>query len=230
MTPIHLPSMSPAEVQEPFGTLDVLWSFTSDSFQDPERFLQPDFSAQAYTQNILDQLASGRADREESAMSLALARLNLMMDELNTAIREEVTEHSALLIDEADKTTRTEQDLAQVVDMVASLQSNVQEMKANVREDYLLLKTLDQRIPKLQLAADTLRRAISFLLLCRRMEIQLAAAFPPSDKGSASLPAAASTVQTISMYQGCLVFTLLTAHTRHISTRRKVSCRSHYQA
>lgn len=193
--------------------LNPIWTILSliILLSDFHLFLQPDFSAHAYTQRLLDQLASRQdtglytsapssaANREDSAMSQALSKLSLMMDQISTSIRQEVTVHYDLLIDHAKQTTATEHELTSLVELIVSLQTSVREMESSVQQDYTLLKTLDQRISKLQLAADTLRRAVSFLLLCRRLEIQLAAAFPDnkSEAPLAALPSAALTLQSI---------------------------------
>ncbi len=119
---------------------------------------------------------STKSNAVEGDVTAALSQLNVALDDVGRQIKEEVSNNSATLIKSAQDAISTEERVSQLCEEIAKLQSSVQEMKSKVTTDHALLRKLDGRLGKLQLASEVLRKAQSFVLLCRRLQAQVQAA------------------------------------------------------
>lgn len=119
--------------------------------------------------NAFSRTSSGPGD-----VSAALSKLSFAVDDLNKQLRSEInTHHSALLI-QAGSVSSLEENLRQIRGGLDEVESSADRLRRKIAIPYDTLSTSLTRLAKLQRASDLARRASRFVVLARRLDVQMA--------------------------------------------------------
>lgn len=119
--------------------------------------------------NAFSRTSSGPGD-----VSAALSKLSFAVDDLNKQLRSEInTHHSALLV-QAGSVSSLEENLRQIRGGLDEVESSADRLRRKIALPYETLSTSLTRLAKLQGASDLARRASRFVVLARRLDVQMA--------------------------------------------------------
>lgn len=119
--------------------------------------------------NAFSRTSSGPGD-----VSAALSKLSFAVDDLNKQLRSEInTHHSALLV-QAGSVSSLEENLRQIRGGLDEVESSADRLRRKISVPYDTLSTSLTRLAKLQRASDLARRASRFVVLARRLDVQMA--------------------------------------------------------
>lgn len=119
--------------------------------------------------NAFSRTSSGPGD-----VSAALSKLSFAVDDLNKQLRSEInTHHSALLV-QAGSVSSLEENLRQIRGGLDEVESSADRLRRKIALPYGTLSTSLTRLAKLQRASDLARRASRFVVLARRLDVQMA--------------------------------------------------------
>lgn len=119
--------------------------------------------------NAFSRSSSGPGD-----VSAALSKLSFAVDDLNKQLRSEInTHHSALLV-QAGSVSSLEENLRQIRGGLDEVESSADRLRRKIALPYDTLSTSLTRLAKLQRASDLARRASRFVVLARRLDVQMA--------------------------------------------------------
>lgn len=126
-------------------------------------------SSSANHYNAFSRTSSGPGD-----VSAALSKLSFAVDDLNKQLRSEInTHHSALLV-QAGSVSSLEENLRQIRGGLDEVESSADRLRRKIALPYETLSTSLTRLAKLQRASDLARRASRFVVLARRLDVQMA--------------------------------------------------------
>lgn len=118
--------------------------------------------------NAFSRTSSGPGD-----VTAALSKLSYAADDLNKQLRSEInTHHSALLV-QAGSVSSLEENLRQIRGGLDEVESSADRLRRKIALPYQTLSTSLARLAKLQRASDLARRANRFVVLARRLDVQM---------------------------------------------------------
>lgn len=130
--------------------------------------------ADKQTSNSNHYNAFSRASSGPGDVSAALSKLSFAVDDLNKQLRSEInTHHSALLV-QAGSVSSLEENLRQIRGGLDEVESSADRLRRKIALPYDTLSTSLTRLAKLQRASDLARRANRFVVLARRLDVQMA--------------------------------------------------------
>ncbi|KAL6308073.1 Golgi transport complex subunit 5-domain-containing protein [Sparassis latifolia] len=157
-------------------------------------FAQPSFDPNEYANAILAgepyPPQSGKTKPAKSAsfepasedVSVAISKLTFSIDDVEKQVKNVVTTHHEELLVQAAGVTELEGSLSSVSNGLNELDLSLEKLRLKIRVPYQTLQTHVSNLERLQQASDILRRMSRFVILTRRLEIQLA----EMNKGEAS--------------------------------------------
>jgi hypothetical protein len=107
-------------------------------------------------------------------VSAALSKLSFAVDDLNKQLRTEITTHHADLLVQAGSVSTLEDNLRQIRGGLDEVESSVERLRRKIALPYDTLSASLSRLAKLQRASDLARRASRFVVLARRLDVQMA--------------------------------------------------------
>ncbi|KAI8992858.1 Golgi transport complex subunit 5-domain-containing protein [Trametes punicea] len=150
-------------------------------------FAHPDFDPNEYANAILagesyppqpgkakpPAKSTGLAPASED-VSVAISKLTFSLDEVEKQIKNLVTAHHENLLIRAAGVSDLEGSLASVRTGLNDLDSSLEKLRSKIRVPYQSLQKHVSQLERLQQASDILRRTSRFVILARRLELQLA--------------------------------------------------------
>ncbi|GJJ06135.1 hypothetical protein Clacol_000324 [Clathrus columnatus] len=106
-------------------------------------------------------------------ISLALTKLNLGIDDVAKQLRAVVTTYHETLLIRAAGAMELQQSLAVVRRGLTEVTQSLEKLRQKIRIPYQTLESHVSRLRRLQLASDVLRRTSRFVIVARRLEIQM---------------------------------------------------------
>ncbi|KAG7446461.1 uncharacterized protein BT62DRAFT_949336 [Guyanagaster necrorhizus] len=107
-------------------------------------------------------------------ISIAISKLTFGIDDVSKQIKTLVTNHHQDLLSQAASANELSGSLTSVRAGLADLDHSLEKLRLKVRAPYQTLQTNVSRLQKLQQASDILRRTSRFVILARRLQIQMA--------------------------------------------------------
>ncbi|KAK0241983.1 Golgi transport complex subunit 5-domain-containing protein [Armillaria nabsnona] len=107
-------------------------------------------------------------------ISIAISKLTFGIDDVSKQIKALVTNHHQDLLSQAASANELSGSLTSVRAGLADLDHSLEKLRVKVRMPYQSLQTNVSRFQKLQQASDVLRRTSRFVILARRLQIQMA--------------------------------------------------------
>ncbi|KAK0437510.1 Golgi transport complex subunit 5-domain-containing protein [Armillaria borealis] len=107
-------------------------------------------------------------------ISIAISKLTFGIDDVSKQIKALVTHHHQDLLSQAASANELSGSLTSVRAGLADLDHSLEKLRVKVRVPYQSLQTNVSRLQKLQQASDVLRRTSRFVILARRLQIQMA--------------------------------------------------------
>ncbi|KAK0213021.1 Golgi transport complex subunit 5-domain-containing protein [Desarmillaria ectypa] len=107
-------------------------------------------------------------------ISIAISKLTFGIDDVSKQIKTLVTNHHQDLLSQAASANELSGSLNSVRAGLADLDHSLEKLCLKVRAPYRSLQTNVSRLQKLQQASDVLRRTSRFVILARRLQIQMA--------------------------------------------------------
>ncbi|KAH9832285.1 Golgi transport complex subunit 5-domain-containing protein [Rhodofomes roseus] len=148
-------------------------------------FAQPEFEPNEYANAILagepyppqtGKSKSAKAATFEPAnedISVAIQKLNFSIDDVDKQLKNVTTHHEDLLV-QAAGVTELEGSLTSVRNGLDELDTSFEKLRTKVRVPYQSLQVNVTKLERIQQANDILRRMSRFVILTRRLELQLA--------------------------------------------------------
>ncbi|CDZ96191.1 Predicted Golgi transport complex 1 protein [Phaffia rhodozyma] len=127
---------------------------------------------------------SGLERERESKVdiSLTLARLNFGIDEVTRQLKAEITTHHTSLLSLSSTTTHLSTSLTQVRHGLTQVSLSLERLRLKIRVPHQTLQTSVTRLSHLQKAQDVLRRTHRFILVARRLELQIGEMISTADE------------------------------------------------
>ncbi|PBK95675.1 hypothetical protein ARMGADRAFT_1164211 [Armillaria gallica] len=107
-------------------------------------------------------------------ISIAISKLTFGVDDVSKQIKALVTNHHQDLLSQAASANELSGSLTSVRAGLADIDHSLEKLRVKVRIPYQSLQTNVSRLQKLQQASDVLRRTSRFVILARRLQIQMA--------------------------------------------------------
>jgi len=107
-------------------------------------------------------------------VSTALAKLNFGIDDVASQLKNLVANHHAALLAQAASVHHVERSVSSVRTGLDDVTASLDKLRTRIRAPYTNLAALVQRLQRLQQATDVLRRTSRFVLLARRLQVQMA--------------------------------------------------------
>ncbi|KAK0455394.1 Golgi transport complex subunit 5-domain-containing protein [Desarmillaria tabescens] len=107
-------------------------------------------------------------------ISIAISKLTFGIDDVSKQIKTLVTNHHQDLLSQAASANELSGSLNSVRAGLADLDHSLEKLRLKVRAPYQSLQANVSRLQKLQQASDVLRRTSRFVILARRLQIQMA--------------------------------------------------------
>ncbi|PBK73713.1 hypothetical protein ARMSODRAFT_952819 [Armillaria solidipes] len=107
-------------------------------------------------------------------ISIAISKLTFGIDDVSKQIKALVTHHHQDLLSQAASANELSGSLTSVRAGLADLDHSLEKLRVKIRVPYQSLQTNVSRLQKLQQASDVLRRTSRFVILARRLQIQMA--------------------------------------------------------
>ncbi|EGO25368.1 hypothetical protein SERLADRAFT_448348 [Serpula lacrymans var. lacrymans S7.9] len=150
-------------------------------------FARPDFDANDYANAILAgesypsqpgkaTVGTSKSTALEPAredISVAISKLNLGIDDVSKQIKNVVTNHHEQLLEQATSVNDLSGSLTSVRRGLSELDTSLEKLRLKIRVPYQSLQAHVTRLQRLQEASDILRRTSRFVVLARRLEIQM---------------------------------------------------------
>ncbi|CCL99844.1 uncharacterized protein FIBRA_01868 [Fibroporia radiculosa] len=149
-------------------------------------FANPEFDPNDYVNAILAgepyPPQAGKAKPVKSAsfesanedVSVAITKLNFSIDDVDKQLKSVVTAHHEELLVQAASVTDLEGSLSSVRTGLNELDSSLEKLRLKIRVPYQSLQSNVTKLERIQQASDILRRTSRFVILTRRLELQLA--------------------------------------------------------
>ncbi|KAH9895023.1 Golgi transport complex subunit 5-domain-containing protein [Cubamyces lactineus] len=149
-------------------------------------FAHPDFDPNDYANAILAgepyPPQPGKAKTAKSTgltpasedVSVAISKLTFSLDDVEKQLKNVVTTHHEELLVRAAGVTDLEGSLGSVRTGLNELDSTLEKLRLKIRVPYQSLQKHVTKLDRLQQASDILRRTSRFVILARRLELQLA--------------------------------------------------------
>ncbi|KZT57143.1 hypothetical protein CALCODRAFT_483362 [Calocera cornea HHB12733] len=115
---------------------------------------------------------SSEAGKED--ISLALAKLNFAIDDVAKQLQNVVVTHHEALLAQASTVTDLERNLGSVRHGLNQVETSLDRLKSKIQLPHALLSAHVVRLSRLQTATDVLRRTSRFVIIARRLELQMA--------------------------------------------------------
>ncbi|KAF8659226.1 hypothetical protein AX16_001886 [Volvariella volvacea WC 439] len=167
-------------------------------------FARPDFDPNEYATAILSGESYEPSDANNKAVtktrrssaveplakediSVAISKLNTGIDDVTRKIKSLVSKHHEELLLQASSAHELSGSLTSVKAGIADLDGSLDKLRTKIRVPYQNLRVNVSRFQKLQQASDVLRRTSRFVVLARRLQIQMAemeSGSAPDGKGS----------------------------------------------
>ncbi|OJT15902.1 Conserved oligomeric Golgi complex subunit 5 [Trametes pubescens] len=149
-------------------------------------FAHPDFDPNDYANAILagepyppqpgkpkPAKSTGLAPASED-VSVAISKLTFSLDDVEKQLKNVVTTHHEDLLVQAAGVSDLQGSLGSVRTGLNELDSSLEKLRLKIRVPYQSLQTHVSKLERLQQASDILRRTSRFVILARRLELQLA--------------------------------------------------------
>ncbi|KAI0645490.1 Golgi transport complex subunit 5-domain-containing protein [Trametes meyenii] len=117
--------------------------------------------------------STGLAPASED-VSVAISKLTFSLDDVEKQLKNVVTTHHEDLLVQAAGVSDLEGSLGSVRTGLNELDSSLEKLRLKIRVPYQSLQTHVTKLERLQQASDILRRTSRFVILARRLELQLA--------------------------------------------------------
>ncbi|KZT08446.1 uncharacterized protein LAESUDRAFT_735990 [Laetiporus sulphureus 93-53] len=149
-------------------------------------FAHPEFDPDDYANAILagepyppqaGKTKAGKGPSLEAAnedLSVAISKLNFSIEDVEKQLKNVVTTHHEELLVQAAGVTELETSLSSVRDGLNELDSSYEKLRTKIRLPYQSLQRNVSKLERIQQASDILRRVSRFVILTRRLEVQLA--------------------------------------------------------
>ncbi|ETW80568.1 hypothetical protein HETIRDRAFT_476235 [Heterobasidion irregulare TC 32-1] len=149
-------------------------------------FASPDFDANDYANAVLagepyppppSAAASAKPSALEPAredISVAIAKLNYGIDDVDKQIKNVVTTHHEGLLVQAAGVGDLEHSLGSVRSGLDDLDTSLAKLRSKIRDPYQALQANVTRLQRLQQVSDALRRTSRFVMLAKRLQAQMA--------------------------------------------------------
>ncbi|KAH8093869.1 Golgi transport complex subunit 5-domain-containing protein [Cristinia sonorae] len=115
----------------------------------------------------------GRSPANED-ISVAIGKLNVGLDDVEKQLKNVVTTHHEELLVQASGVTELEGSLTSVRGGLNELDGSLDKLRLKIHAPYQSLQKQVHRLERLQEASEILRRTSRFVILTRRLEVQLA--------------------------------------------------------
>ncbi|TYJ51902.1 hypothetical protein B9479_007503 [Cryptococcus floricola] len=155
----------------------------ADTFLDHKPFLSDAFDVHAYTNAILqgrqyrpddeENDAATEKDKGDSDVGSELARLNFGIEDVTKQLRQEITSSHHLLLNHLTTSLSLSSHLTPIRTSLTSLSTSIDRLHSKIHTPYTNLSTLVKRQETLRQVSEVSRRASRFVILARRLEIQL---------------------------------------------------------
>ncbi|KAF9814575.1 hypothetical protein IEO21_05033 [Rhodonia placenta] len=106
-------------------------------------------------------------------VSVAISKLNYSIDDVDKQLKNVVTAHHEELLVQAAGVTELEGSLSSVRNGLNELDSYLEKLRAKIRMPYQSLQSNVTKLEQIHQALDILRRMSRFVILTRRLEVQL---------------------------------------------------------
>ncbi|KAF7792362.1 hypothetical protein EIP86_003398 [Pleurotus ostreatoroseus] len=106
-------------------------------------------------------------------ISVAISKLNFSVDDVDKQLKNVVTAHHEELLVQAAGVTELEGSLSTVRGALSELDGSLEKLRTKIRTPYHTLVAHVSRLERLQQASEILRRTSRFVILARRLELQL---------------------------------------------------------
>ncbi|PCH43557.1 hypothetical protein WOLCODRAFT_164540 [Wolfiporia cocos MD-104 SS10] len=149
-------------------------------------FAHPEFDPNEYANAILAgepyPTQSGRIKTTRTAsfepanedVSVAITKLNYTIEDVDKQLKSVVTAHHEELLTQAAGVTGLEKSLSSVRSGLSELDASLDKLRLKIRVPYQSLRSNVTKLERIQQASDILRRMSRFVILTRRLEVQLA--------------------------------------------------------
>ncbi|OCH92516.1 hypothetical protein OBBRIDRAFT_886245 [Obba rivulosa] len=107
-------------------------------------------------------------------ISVAISKLTFSIEDVEKQLKNVVTSHHEDLLTQAAGVTGLEDSLSSVSDGLNELDSTLDKLRLKIRVPYQALQSNVNKLDRLRQASDMLRRTSRFVILTRRLELQLA--------------------------------------------------------
>ncbi|EJT98396.1 hypothetical protein DACRYDRAFT_96576 [Dacryopinax primogenitus] len=115
---------------------------------------------------------SSEAGKED--ISLAIAKLNFAIDDVAKQLQNVVVTHHEALLAQASTVTDLERAIGSVRHGLEQVETSLDRLKNKIQLPHATLSAHVVRLQRLQLATDVLRRTSRFIIIARRLEVQMA--------------------------------------------------------
>ncbi|KAL4267054.1 Conserved oligomeric Golgi complex subunit 5 [Pleurotus pulmonarius] len=152
-------------------------------------FANPEFDPNEFANSILsgDALKSQAEPPAKEDISEAIAKLDAGVDDVSKQIKGLVTDHHQELLAQVARANDLGSSITSVRSGLAELDRSMEKLTQKVRTPYTALQTHASRLQKLQTASDLLRRTSRFVILTRRLHVQMVDMSSPNKEDSASV-------------------------------------------
>ncbi|KZO99399.1 hypothetical protein CALVIDRAFT_553311 [Calocera viscosa TUFC12733] len=114
---------------------------------------------------------SSEAGKED--ISLAIAKLNFAIDDVAKQLQNVVITHHEALLAQASTVTDLERSLGSVRHGLNQVETSLDRLKSKIQIPHATLAAHVVRLQRLQMATDVLRRTSRFVIIARRLELQM---------------------------------------------------------
>ncbi|EIW82672.1 hypothetical protein CONPUDRAFT_100969 [Coniophora puteana RWD-64-598 SS2] len=115
----------------------------------------------------------GAFEPAKEDISVAIARLDYSIEDVSKQIRNVVTNHHETLLEQAGTVSQLSGSLGSVRSGLHDLEASVEKLRLKIRVPYQSLQDHVSRLQRIQQTSDALRRASRFVVLAKRLEVQL---------------------------------------------------------
>ncbi|CAO3639916.1 unnamed protein product [Cunninghamella echinulata] len=141
----------------------------ADAYIDYDTFLSEDFDANNYAYDIINESDTG----DGTEIATALSKLSFSIDSLNKQIQGQVTANYETLLNQVNGIKELDIVLSTVEENITALNESILRLSTKIRTPYNQLQTYNIQLRNLQKTSDLLRRLYRFIILSKRLTIQL---------------------------------------------------------
>ncbi|CAL1706796.1 unnamed protein product [Somion occarium] len=151
--------------------------FASSDF-DPNEYANAVLAGESYPPQLgnlksKSTKTTGLAPANED-ISVAISKLNFNIEDVEKQLKNVVTTHHEELLVQAAGVTELEGSLGAVRGGLNDLDGTLDKLRLKIRAPYKALQSQVSKLERIQQASDILRRTSRFVILTRRLEVQLA--------------------------------------------------------